>query len=376
MKKIKRILSLSVILLAAGLAFGLIGCEEPKENGNNNNNNITPDFTDHQPGSIRVRNNTNIRLIAFKGQPALENLLGGIPGNATNHGLTRVGFNQSSDFALTLVTETEFNKAIAAGGNQALANAPRFNVIYAFYNHNGTNNNIFAINAQSGGAGRLIMENPTAWNLELRNLAFNGVTLGFIGPYTAQQTLNLEPADYIFYPVMRRFNPILGEIIDVQPVFPDGVIAGTPFFRPLRIDSSPITWNFREIAQTASINMVSGAAFVRVVNNSQAAIQFFNGSTAQQTSMLSTFLNPGETQVFQVNFPRNPDQSFSFTHTSDFGVGGPGVGRTGNVPPRTVKIDYLYEIQVTGSTVSNLVASELSEIQKMDIEGLFNANVN
>jgi len=364
MRKLKWFLVLFVVL---GLITGLAGCDDP-------GNQVTVDFTSHETASIRVRNNTNQRLVAFKGQPDTANLLGGIPANATNHGLSRDGFTTSVDFALTLVTEAEFNRAMASGGNQALASAQKFNVIYAFYNHTGTNNNVFTINAQSGGAGRLIMENPTAWNIELRKDAYNGLTLGFIGPFTSTQTLNLDPDDYIFYPVMRRLNPLFGEIIDVQPVFPDGVIASTPYFRPLKISASPITWNFREIVQDASINMVSGAAFIRVVNNSSVAIQFFNGATAQQTSMASTFLNPGETVVFQVNFPRNPDGSFSNTHTSDFGVGVPGVGRTGNVPPRTVTMDWLYETQVTGSNASNVTASALSDIQKMDIEGLFTAN--
>jgi hypothetical protein len=217
------------------------------------------------------------------------------------------------------------------------------------------------------------MENPTAWNIEVRNKAYNGITLGFIGPFTAQQTLNLEPDDYFFYPVMRRFNPLIGEIIDVQPVFIDGVIKGTPFYLPLKITAVPERWNFLEIAGDATINMASGAAFVRVVNNATPAIEFFNGNVAQKTSMGSTFLNRGETLIFQVPFPRNPDQSYSLEHTADFGVGGPGAGRVGSVPPRTVKMDWLYEIQVTGSTVSNLVASELKEIQKMDIEGMFKA---
>jgi len=376
MKKMRKLL---IFLLALGLIFSLIGCPEEQEKEKEKEeekkeDEITVDFTSHDPASIHVRNNTNQRLVAFKGLPDIANLLGGIPANAVNHGLSRTGFTTSVDFALTLVTEAEFNRAMTAGGNQALASAEKFNVIYAFYNHNGTNNNIFAINAQSGGVGRLIMENPTAWNIELRQNAFNGQTLGFIGPFTSTQTLNLEPDDYIFYPVMRRLNPLLGEIIDVQPVFPDGVIASTPYFRPLKISASPITWNFREIAQQATINMVSGAAFIRVVNNSNVAIQFFNGLTAQQTSMASTFLNPGETMVFQVNFPRNPDGSFSNTHTSDFGVGVPGVGRTGEIPPRTVTMDWLYETQVTGTNASNVAASELTEIQKMDIEGLFKAN--
>jgi len=365
----KLLSKIGMVLLVAAMMV-LAGCEQPGEN--NNGGNV--DFTNHQTASIRVRNNTNVRLVAFRGRPDTINMLGGIPANANNHGLSRDGFTTSADFVLTLVTEAEFNRAMNAGGNQALASAEIFNVIYAFFNHAGTNHNVFTINSQSGGAGRLIMENPTAWNIELRNNAHDGITLGFIGPFTATQTLNLEPGDYIFYPVMRRFNPLLGEIIDVQPVFPDGIIANTPYFRPLFIGAAPITWNFREIAQNASISLVSGAAFVRVVNNSSAAIQFFNGLTAQQTSMGSTFLNPGQTMTFQVPFPRNPDGSFSTTHTSDFGVGGPGVGRTGNVPPRTVTIDYLYEIQVTGPNVSSLVASELREVQRMDIEGLFNAN--
>ena len=361
-----------MVLLAVGLIFSLAGCDL----GGNNGSDSDVSFTNHTNASIRVRNNTNVRLVAFRGNPALENLLGGIPANATNHGLSRDGFSGSVDFPLTLITETAYNQAMAAGGNQALANAQIFNVVYAFYNHSGTNNNIFSINAQSGGIGRLILENPTAWNIEIRRDSFNGTTLGYIGPFTSTQTLNLEPGDYSFYPVMRRFNPLLGEIIDVQPVFPDGVIEGTPFYLPLQISATAETWNLREIADDVSINLVSGAAFVRVVNNSQAAIQFFNGTTAQQTSMGSTFLNPGQTMVFQVHFPRNPDGSFSFTHTSNFGVGGPGAGRTGNVPPRTVDIDWLYEIQVTGTNVSNLVASELESVQKMDIEGLFTAGGN
>jgi len=368
-----------IVILALVFGVLLVGCDEGDGDKNNNNNtNEVPsvDFTNHETASIRVRNNTNVRLVAFKGQPALENMLGGVPANATNHGFSRSGFNSSVDFPLTLVTETEYNRAWTAGGNQALATADKFNIVYAFYNHSGTNNNVFTITSQSGGIGRLVLENPTAWNVEVRNMAYNGVTLGYIGPYTAQQILNLEPGDYAFYPVMRRFNSMIGEIIDVQPVFETGILEGTPFYRPLPITSTPQSWNFLELAQNASKKMVSGAAFIRVVNSSSIGIQFYNGSTAQQTSMGLTQLEPGKTMVFQVPFPRNPDQSFSFEHTADFGVGVLGAGRVGNVPPRTVKLDYLYEIQVTGPDASNIVASALDEKQKMDIEGLFAANAN
>jgi len=367
----KLLSKIGMALLIAAMMV-LAGCDQPSGSNEGSGNAPSVDFTNHQTASIRVRNNTNVSLVAFRGIPSIEHKLGGIPPNATNHGLSRAGFTTSTDFALTLLTQAEFNRAWAAGGNQTLASAERFNVIYAFYNHAGTNHNVFSINAQSGGAGRLILENMTAWNIEIRNNAFNGMTMGFIGPFTATQTLNMEPGDYLLFPVMRRFNPLLGEIIDVQPVFPDGVIAGAPYFWPIHIGTAPQTWNFLSVAGNAAINMVSGGAFVRVVNNSNVAIQFFNGLVAQQTSMASTFLNPGQTMTFQIPFPRNPDQSFSFTHTANFGVGGPGVGRTGDVAPRTVQIDWLYEIQVTGTTVANLVASALEPIQEMDIEGLFN----
>jgi hypothetical protein len=363
-----------VLLLAAGLVLGLAGCGDDDDYGSSG---YTVDFTNHQAtASIRVRNNTSERLIAFRGLPSIANLMGGIPANAVNHGLSRDVFTGSADFALTLVTEAEFNRAMAAGGSQALASAAVFNVMYAFYNQTGTNNNVFNINAQSGGAGRLVMENPTAWNVELRQSAFNGQTLGYIGPFTHSQTLHLEPGQYALYPVMRRFNPMLGEIIDVQPVFPDGVIAGAPLFRNVVIQTAAVTWNFLEVSQNASVSMNSGAAFVRVVNNSNDAIEFFSGGVAQTTSMGMTWLAHGQTMTFQVPFPRNPDGSFSFTHTANFGVSVPGVGSPGGiaVAPRTVDIDWLYEIQVTGTTAANIVASALTEIQKLDIEGLFNAN--
>lgn len=333
---------------------------------------VTVDFGHHENALIRVRNNTNQRLVAFRGRPDINHILGGIPANANNHGLSRSGFTTSFDFALHVITEAEFNRAMAAGGNQALQNAEIFNVIYAFHNAAGTNHNVFQISAQQGGAGRLILENPTPWNIEIRNNARDGITLGFVGPWTPNQVLSLEPADYILFPVMRRFNPLLGEIVDVQPVFPGGVLASTPYFWPINISAVPVTWNFLAMTQGASLNLVSGSAFVRVVNNSSAAIQFFNGLTAQATSMGSTFLNPGQTQTFQIQFPRNPDNSFSNTHTSNFGVGGPGVGRTGDVAPLTVNMDWLYEIQVTGPNVSTLTASALTPIQLLDIEGLFN----
>jgi len=374
----KKLLKISVFLLVVGLAMGLTGCPDEEDDDPNGPSLSNVDYTNHQPGSIRVRNNTNIDLVAFKGRPDIARLLGGVPANATNHGLTRDGFTESADFALTLVTETAYNAAMAAGGNQALANVQIFNVVYAFYNHTGTNNNVFQINAQSGGIGRLVLENPTAWNVEIRQSAYNGVTIGFIGPFTSTQTLNMEPGQYTLYPVLRRFNPLLGEIIDVQPVFPDGVIAGTPLFRNILISGAATPpWNFRSVAQDATINMVSGGAFVRVVNNSDEAIEFVSGGTVQQTSMGFTWLAAGASMVFQIHFPRNPDGSFSYTHTANFGVRVPGVGTPGGtVPSRTLEIDWLYQILVTGTNASNITVSVLTEVQKMDIENLFSSGVN
>ena len=372
-KKMRGLLKITVLLLAVGLMLGLAGCEPVEEDDKKKSGDVEVDFTNHQTASIRVCNNTNVRLVAFKGLPDLENLLGGIPANANNHGLSRSGFNTSVDFSLYLVTEAEFNSKVAEGDN-ALAHADIFNVVYAFYNHTSTNNNVFQINAQSGGTGRLRIENNTPWNIELRNGGLDKPTLAFIGRNTGYQMLNLEPGDYIFYPVLRRFNSLLGEIVDGEISFLDGVLANEPYFRPLQISGTPITWDFREISQMATANLVSGGTFIRIVNNSQVAIEFYNGLTAQTTSMGLTFLNPGQTMVFQVKFPRNPDGSFSNTHTADFGVGVPGISSAAKVPPREVTLDWLYEIQVTGSSASNVVASELTEIQKMDIEGLLNAN--
>jgi hypothetical protein len=107
-----------------------------------------------------VENMTNKRLVAFKGSVTPSNLISGIPEFATNHGLRKEGiFTSTGDFALILVSEEEY---INNKSNPAAANI--FAEIYAFYNDQADNNNVFKISSKAGGNGRIILNNPTPWN--------------------------------------------------------------------------------------------------------------------------------------------------------------------------------------------------------------------
>jgi hypothetical protein len=83
------------------LTFALIlaGCNSPDDQDPDTNGG--PDFTSHLSNySILIRNNTNERLVAFKGELKAETLIGGIPALAQNHGLPRdpALFNKTGDF--------------------------------------------------------------------------------------------------------------------------------------------------------------------------------------------------------------------------------------------------------------------------------------
>ena len=93
--------------------------EQENNSGNNSGNadgntssNLTADFEDYSNSTylLKVKNNTAKKLVAFKGTPASDTLIGGIPASATNHALPKSStlFSASQDFILFIVTEDDF----------------------------------------------------------------------------------------------------------------------------------------------------------------------------------------------------------------------------------------------------------------------------
>jgi len=380
----KKMLKISVLLLVLGLVFGLAGCpgtddDGDKDDNNNNNNNqtggATVSFDSFSPPSIYVDNKSGERLVAFKGSLNPNYLISGIPAYATNHGLAKTSsvnstlFNTTGDFALILITEAEYNK-----NKSNLPGAAVFAEIYAFYNNDATNNNRFQISSKSGGTGRITLNNPTSWNIEIRKDGPTGEVMGYVASQMTNTILRVNaPDDYALYPVFKRFIPTDKEIYEVVPKYTSGALQGKPYAKDFALSTADgtSTWNLSEVAEKVNFTLSSGSFYLRIINNSNTAVRFTKGDDEQLTSMGIRGIAPANTNVYSVKISRNPDGTYPASQVvSQLKIG--TLQNSVPVPENTYKLDYVYTITVTGADASNLALGAISESEKaLDIEAMF-----
>jgi hypothetical protein len=378
----KKMLKISALLLVLGLVFGLAGCpgtDDEAGDGKNGNGNQTGDatvsFDSFAPPSIYVDNKSGERLIAFKGSLNPNYLISGIPAYATNHGLAKTSsvnnslFTQTGDFALILITETEYNK-----NKTSPASAPVFAEIYAFYNHEATNNNRFQISSKSGGTGRITLNNSTSWNIEIRKDGPTGEVMGYVASNMTNTVLRVHaPDDYSLYPVFKRFVPSDKEIYEVVPKYTSGALTGKPYAKDFALSTADGTssWNLAEVAEKVNFTLSSGSFYLRIVNNSNTAIRFTRGDDEQLTSMGIRGIAPANTNVYSVKIARNPDGTYPTSQE----ISMLKIGTLQNpvaVPTNIYKLDYVYTITVTGADASNLALGTITESDKpLDLEAMF-----
>jgi len=359
-----------VILAVVALVWGLVGCELAEDED-------SVSFKNFSPRSISVDNMTKQRLVAFKGDLHRDYLIGGIPADCRGHGLERKSslFNQSGDFALVLITEAEYKK-----NKNKLDSAVIFGEIYAFYNHEGDNQNSFRISSKVGGEGRIVLNNPTNWNIEIRRNSPTGEILGYVASQTLGTTLRLDiPDNYNLYALFKRYNRTDKEIYEVIPRFQTAEsgfehLIGTPYMQPFALpDSVPQTWNLALLSQTLNFSLTSGGVYIRVQNDSSVAIIFStgNGNTELLTSTGISGIKPGETNLYNIKVTPNSDDTYPEDQTiSGYSIGTALGWKT--LPERKYKTDYTYTIRVTGSSAITLVLGEIQESTgPVDLESKF-----
>jgi hypothetical protein len=376
----KKILKFSVLLLVIGLVLGFAGCstdggDDSKDDGKKEGG---VSFESFEPPSIYVDNKSGERLVAFKGSLNPNYLISGIPAYATNHGLAKTSsvnntlFTTTGDFALILITEDEYNK-----NKENLGAAAVFAEIYAFYNHEATNNNRFQISSKSGGSGRITLNNPTPWNIEIRRDGPTGEVLGYVAANMTNTVLRVNaPDDYSLYPVFKRYVPTDKEIYEVVPKYTSGALSGKPYAKDFALTTADgtSTWNLSEVAEKVNFTLSSGSFYLRIVNNANTAVRFTRGDDEQLTSTGIRGIPPANTNVYSIKLMRNPDGTYPEQETfSQLKIGTPS--NPVAVPSNSFKLDYVYTISVTGSDQSNLTLSEISESESpMDIEAMFGYN--
>jgi len=370
----KNLCKFSVLLLAAGLVFGLAGCPTDPDDGGGG-----VSFQNFAPPSIRVENLTGERLVAFKGSLSPNTLISGIPAYAANHGLRKDAelFNTTGAFIMLLLTESQYK---ANKNNLGALNNQVFARIYAFYNHTATNNNVFQISSKIGGEGRLTIINPTNYNVEIRKDGITGEILGFAAAQmTSGNIIYLHaPESYDIYPVFKFYSPVDKEFFSVVPKYTTSSnpnLIGKPYMETYGFAGNELihTLDLANIENQGDFNLSSGSVYLRITNSSSSGIRIWDGTQPVITSLGIDVLNANQTETFTLHFNKNVDGSYP--DSQNFAQ--LYIGTTQNrlqVPTQSYQLDYIYTIEVTGNTGALLTLQPVQQSNKVNLNQIFGLN--
>jgi hypothetical protein len=357
-------------LLAAALV--LMACPNPAgdDKDGNGGGGSGIDYTNYLTNySIKVKNDANQTLVAFKGAPSASSLISGVPIGGGEHGLKKDPslFSTTGDFVLFLVTEEDY---LANQNNlSALANKP-FTRIYAFFNTNADNKLTYTISAFLGGNKRIILQNSTSYNIELRKDGIQGELIGYAGQGSYNTTFNVESGTYMIFPVFRKFNSGRSEIITVYPKYQGGNLDGKAKFEYFSLDES-----LSEATLNASnylgndIVLKTGSAYLVIQNNHSTGMTLYDGLSTVQTSTGGQAINPNNSLTFQIDMAKKPGSDDEYLDTAtkaQFKIGTPAYQES--VSSFEFASDKIYQIAISGSNPGDITLSAITEIGTMTFD--------
>jgi len=371
--KMKRMMKIASVLAAAILLFA---CGD-----GSNNKEETVDFSPHNTDySILVRNNTNFRLVAFKGDLLPEKLIGGVPAHATGTGhglpLNPSLFDKTEDFPLILLTEDQYN---ANKNNLASQKNTPFTRVYVFYNKSGDNTMIYEISGGLGGSNELKVINASnSINVELRVGGVAGETLGYAPAGILETTLKLQDGNYNIFPVLKRYNAFRDV---VETTYPQGSGSNYAWFQAYSFGegTTSATMNLKSILQT--VKLTSGSAWIVITNNTTSGgIRFVEGTSVYATATGLTNIMSGNPRTFQVDMPKVAGTSkyADFVEKSGWQFGPAGfevdlqTSETDATKVTSLKIerDKMYTVTVTGNHNDGNLKAWLSSTTSIDSDEL------
>jgi hypothetical protein len=294
--------------------------------------------------SIRIRNESNRDLVAFKSSLSTANILGAVPKQAGDHGFklntTLFPPGQSGDFSIIFLTREDYEQY---KGNLSSREQYPFTRIFAAYNASGTNETPWIVSGRLGGNNKLVINNMTSWNMELRESSPRGTTLGY-APYEANRTtLYMNQGSFYVFPVFKQYNAMRDEIITIYPRDADGIPTGDEFSFE---GGNELTINANTYINNT--NMSSGTAYLVVHNGSQQGITVQNGNTVQKTATGISTINAGDTRTFTILMDGDNQSGYeSSKNISGWKVVNMGT-REKPIPEASLDADYRYTVEVTG----------------------------
>lgn len=282
------------------------------------------DYTSYPAANalITVKNNSSSDMVLFNGVPSNEKILGGVRANSKIT-LKRdpVLFPKATDFIVYVVTADNYE---ANKDNLKVLDTAPYTSFMAVYNDNASNTDFFyQISSALRGTNKLIINNPTNYNLELRNMGMEGETLCFVRKGTYQVTYNLDRAavtnegQVMLFPVFRKFDSNSGEIFDIYPTYTSGRNAGKPKFVLFGFDDENSKFEMNASEWVEGIKFCPSATYIEIINNADMGLKFYDGknATARTTSSGGVVINTGKSMIFPVNMTQLSGTSYSETVT-------------------------------------------------------------
>jgi len=362
----KRMMMFASVLAVVVLLFS---CSSGGDSGSGHGSGSGPDYTSHNTDySVLVRNNTNERLVAFKGELKAETLVGGIPAHAQNHGLPKdlTLFNKTEDFPLIILTEAQYN---ANKSNLASQKNTPFTRVYVFYNKEGDNKAEIEIAEGLGGTNKLeIINASNSINVELRLDGVAGETIGYAPAGILNTTLRLQDGNYNIFPVFKRYNRTRDV---VETVYPKGTGSNYAWFQPYSFGegTDSATMNLKTLLQ--STVFTSGAAWVYVNNQTTSGgIRFVEGTKVHKTASGLENIMSGNPKTFQIDMPKagEGNKYVDSVEVANWKFGATGfevalqTSATDATPVTTLTInrDKMYTVTVTGDHNANTLKAYIS----------------
>lgn len=361
MKKLLLVLAVSLAVMGCGEFYYAVGVVAPNFNSATGSNR-----------GLLVANETQENLVAFHGSVARENLIGGVRATESNHYFSLNvkenpnpgAFNHTHDFILVLVKNEDYKTYFFN-----LNEAPVFAQIYVTYNKDTVSTYKYTISKNLGGKGRLVINNMSEMDADLRLNGINGVSIGYAPKQHSNTEIQLEPnKDYELYVVFRRYSPKLKETITY---YPTETIGGEkiPIYYTFKIGESEVIIDLlAKFVQIDPENYSFDYAYLQVVNNFNKGIEIRNGMSVLATADGTKFINPSDAYSFQMNLAKSgstiaPEQDFGALQIAS----GP-LRKT--IESITMKPGYVYPLTVIVGK-DNPIEYKLSDPYPINLDDIF-----
>jgi len=353
----KKFFKVGVILLIA--AMMVMACTFEDEPEVTEKSGVDFKSYDGDAAAIFVRNDTNVRLVAFKSDIRADALLGGVPkGPGITHGLQKKSSlfpaGQAVEFPMVLITEADYIKH-----KSKLSEAAAFSRVYVLYNSQAENTKHYTISGILGGNQKINLIGNANYDIEWREDGIEGPTLGYAPRNMFNTNLMIQPGDYLLFPVFKYYNNLRNRLETIFPTVGSGNDRGY-WFEMFSAKTPGITIQLDPSQALNALNNTKtlGVAWLVVNNNTTTGVQMRQGNVLYTDPMGYSVINNSEPLTLQIDMAEIAG-SFATTRTvGGLFIGAAGrtkqvTGEDGVTTSFTLNTDTAYQIDVNGTVQDN-----------------------